>query len=168
MKLEIKEVLRQLAFPETTMLSPPPRKVPTKGAKKKVDIARSRGKITLTSRIPSSWEVVDSQNPDNQPSPSPTTSSFSRKRGARLGKTSLSPLPPPTRYPKPEPISVPTSISVITPIDYMSRFIVPFIEKVVDVIGDGHCGFRAIAEFMELKDHRDHDLYTSYSRVERS
>jgi len=93
MKLEIKEVLWQLAFPETTMMSPPPRKVPTKGAKKKVDIARSRGKITSTSRIPSSWGVVDSQNSDSQPSPSPTTSSFSRKRGARLGKTSLSPLP---------------------------------------------------------------------------
>ena len=55
MNLEIKEVLRQLTFTETTMLSPPPRKVPTKGAMKKVDIARSRGKITSTSRIPSSW-----------------------------------------------------------------------------------------------------------------
>jgi len=54
MKLEIKEVLQQLAFPETTMMSPPPRKVPTKGAMKKVDIARSRGKNTSTSRIPSS------------------------------------------------------------------------------------------------------------------
>jgi len=54
MKFEIKEVLRQLTFPETTMMSPPPRKVPTKGDKKKVDIARSKGKITLTSRIPSS------------------------------------------------------------------------------------------------------------------
>jgi len=48
---------------------------------------------------------------------------------------------------------------------------VPFIEKMVDVIGDGHCGFRVIVEFMglteeshimirhnlikELKDHRD-------------
>ena len=53
----------------------------------------------------------------------------------------------------------------------MSRFMLPFIEKVVDVIGDWHCGFRAIAEFMglteknhlmirthliqELKDHED-------------
>ena len=36
------------------------------------------------------------------------------------------------------------------PIDYMSRFMLPFIEKVVGVIGDGHCGFRAIAEFMGL------------------
>ena len=58
----------------------------------------------------------------------------------------------------------------------MSRFMLPFIEKVVDVIGDGHCGFRVIAEFMrltkqshimirthliqELKDHRD-----DYARV---
>ncbi|KEH28969.1 hypothetical protein MTR_4g019660 [Medicago truncatula] len=48
---------------------------------------------------------------------------------------------------------------------------VPFIEKVADVIGDEHCGFQTIAEFMgfteeshimihrhliqELKDHRD-------------
>jgi len=35
MKLEMKEVLRQLTFPDTTMLSPPPRKIPTKGAEKK-------------------------------------------------------------------------------------------------------------------------------------
>jgi len=163
MKLEIKEVLRQLAFLETTMMSPRPQNVPTKGAKKKVDIARSKGKITSTSGIPSSWEVVDSQNPDSQLSP--TTSSFKRKIGARLGKTSLSPLLPPTWYPKPK------AISSMRPIDYMSRFRLPFIEKVVDVIGDGHCGFRVIAEFMrlteqshimirthliqELKDHRD-------------
>jgi len=103
MKLEIKEALRQLAFPETTIMSPPPRKVPTKGAKKKVDIARSKGKITSTSWIPSSWEVVDCQNPESQPSPSPTTSSYKRKKGARLGKTSLSPLPPPSWYPKSQP-----------------------------------------------------------------
>lgn len=165
MKLEVKEALRQLAFPETTMMSPPPQKATTKGAKKKVDIARSKGRITSTSRIPSSWEVVDSQNPDSQPSPSPTTSSYKRKKGARLGKAPISPLPPPSRYPKPK------AIPVMRPIDYMPRFMLPFIEKVVDVIGDGHCGFRAIAEFMglteqnhlmirthliqELKDHRD-------------
>jgi len=54
MKLKMKEVLWQLEFPDTTMLSPPPRKVPIKGAKKKVDIARSRAKVASTSRIPSS------------------------------------------------------------------------------------------------------------------
>jgi len=53
MTLEMKEVLRQLPFPNTAMLSPPPQKVPTKGAKKKLDTARFRGKVTSTSRIPS-------------------------------------------------------------------------------------------------------------------
>ena len=92
------------------------------------------------------------------------------KKGVCLGKTSL---PPPTRYPKPKPIPVPTSNPVF---DYMPKFMVPFIEKVVDVISNGHCGFQAIAEFMglteeshimtrhnlikELKDHRD-----DYARV---
>ncbi|AES75784.1 hypothetical protein MTR_6g059580 [Medicago truncatula] len=90
-------------------------------------------------------------------------------KGARLGKTSCSPLPPPTRFPK--PISVTTSIPVLSPMDYMSKFMLPFKEKVVDVIGDGHCGFRTIAEFLgltedshimirrhliqEMKDHRN-------------
>lgn len=114
MNLEMKEVLWLLAFPDTTMLSPPSKKVTTKGAKKKVDIARSRAKVASTSRIPSSWEVVDSQNPDSQPSLSPTTSSFSKRKCARLGKISRSPLPPPTRFPKPKaepkPIPVPTHI----------------------------------------------------------
>jgi len=146
MKLEMKEVLRQLAFLDTTMMSPPPRKVQTKGAKKKVDIARSRAKVASTSRIPSSWERVDSQNPDSQPSPSPTTSSFSKRKGPRIGKTARSPLPPRTRFPKPimvpkpipvqKPIPVPTSIPVLSPIDYMPKFIILFIEKVVDVVGD--------------------------------
>ncbi|KEH38139.1 hypothetical protein MTR_2g461930 [Medicago truncatula] len=75
-------------------------------------------------------------------------------RGARLGKTSRSLLPPPTRFPKstpiPKPILVPTPIQVLNPIDYMPKFMVPFIENVVDVIGDENCGFRAIAEFLEL------------------
>ncbi|KEH43031.1 hypothetical protein MTR_1g081010 [Medicago truncatula] len=112
--------------------------------RKKWTFARSKGKITSISRIPSSWEVVDFQNPDSQPSPSPTTSSYKIKKGFRLGKTSLSPLPPPSRYPKSK------AIPVMRPIDYMSCFMHPFIEKVADVIGDGHCGFRAIAEFMGL------------------
>jgi len=175
MKLEMKKVLRQLTFLDTTMLSPSPRKVPTKGANKKVDIARSRAKVASTSRIPSSREVVDSQNLDIQPSPPSTTSSFSKRKGARFGKTSRSPLPPPTRFPKPipipKPILVPTSISILSPIDYIPKFMVPFIEKVVDVIGDEHYGFWAITEFMglteeshimirrhliqELKDHKD-------------
>ncbi|AES75780.1 hypothetical protein MTR_6g059540 [Medicago truncatula] len=96
MKLEMKEVLQQLV------------------AKKKVDIARSRAKVASTSRISSSWKRVDSQNSDSQPSPSPTTSSFPKRKGACLGKTSRSLLPPPTRFLK--PISAPKPIPVMSPI----------------------------------------------------
>jgi len=68
------------------------------------------------------------------------------------------------------------------PIDYMSRFMLPFIEKVIDVICDGHRGFRAIVEFMglteqshimirrhliqKLKDHRD-DYVEVYAGEDR-
>jgi len=61
MKLQIKEVLRQLAFPESTVLSPPPRKLPTKRAKKRVN---SKSNEALTSRIPSSWRRVDNRGVD--------------------------------------------------------------------------------------------------------
>jgi len=45
MKLHINEALRELGFPEDTMLNPPPRKVVTKGAPKRV---RSTPKTTST------------------------------------------------------------------------------------------------------------------------
>jgi len=64
MKLEIKEGLRLLAFLETRMLSPPPRKVPTKGAPKKIKTTPK-----MTRRIPSSWETIDSQHPESQSPP---------------------------------------------------------------------------------------------------
>jgi len=47
MKLEIKEGLRLLAFSEITMLSPPPRKVQTKGAKKKNQIYTGKSIFTM-------------------------------------------------------------------------------------------------------------------------
>lgn len=60
-KIQIKEALRQLAFPEAIMLSPSPRKVLTKGAKKKV---KSIPNKASTSQISSLWERVDSQFSD--------------------------------------------------------------------------------------------------------
>ena len=79
MKLEIKEGLRLLAFPETTMLSTPPRMVQTKGAKKK----KIKSTPKTTRRIPSSWEIIDSQHPESQSSPQKKSSQPKRK-GARI------------------------------------------------------------------------------------
>jgi len=56
MKLHIKEA-HQLAFPEDTISSLPPKKVVTKGANKRM---RSTKKESLMGRIPSMCERVDS------------------------------------------------------------------------------------------------------------
>jgi hypothetical protein len=62
MKLHVKESLCELGFMEDTVLNPPPRKVVTKEASKRV---RSTPKTTSTGRIPSRWETIDYQNPDS-------------------------------------------------------------------------------------------------------
>jgi hypothetical protein len=145
------------------MLSPPPRKVPTKGAPKK---------IKTTCRIPSSWETIDSQHPESQSSPRKKSSQPKRK-GARIG---ISPVP----VPKPSLVS--RNYDPSNPMYYMPKFMRPYIERIVDVIGDGHCGFRAIAEVVglteeshvmvrraviqELKEHRSKYIEI-YDRINR-
>nr|ABN06022.1 Ovarian tumour, otubain [Medicago truncatula] len=167
MKLEIKEGMRLLAFPETTMLSPPPKKVPTKGAPKKIKTTPKS-----TCRIPSTWETIDSQHPGSQSSPRKKSSQPKRK-GARID---ISPVP----VPKPSLVS--RNYDPSNPMYYMPKFMRPHIEGIVDVIGDGHCGFRAIAErvglteeshvmvrrvvIKELKEHRNKyiEVYASADR----
>jgi len=102
MKLEIKEGLRLLAFPETTMLSPPPRKMPTKGAPKKIKTTPK-----TTRRIPSSWETIDSQHPESQ-------SSQPKRKGARIG---ISPVP--------KPSLVSRNYDPTSPMYYMPKFTRP-------------------------------------------
>ena len=111
------------------MLSPPPRKVPTKGAPKKIKTTPK-----TTRRIPSSWETIDSQHPESQSSLRKKSSQPKRK-GARIG---ISPVP----VPKPSLVS--RNYDPSSHMYYMPKFMRPYIEGIVDVIGDGHCGFRAI------------------------
>jgi len=84
-KLYIKEMMRQLAFPEDRDLSPPSKKVVTKGAPKR---KRTTLKVSSTGRIPSKWETIESQNPDSQPSQ--PKKSVPKKKDARLGTYSRS------------------------------------------------------------------------------
>ncbi|KEH26845.1 hypothetical protein MTR_6g477840 [Medicago truncatula] len=49
-KLPINKVMCQLAFPETTLLGPPPKKIQTKSAKERV---RSTPNEAFTGQIPS-------------------------------------------------------------------------------------------------------------------
>jgi len=99
---------------------------------------KSRPKTTC--RISSSWETIDSQHPKSQSSPR-KKSSQPKTKGARIG---ISPVP------DPKPILVSRNYDPSSPMYYMPKFMRPYIEGIVDVIGDGHCGFMAIAESVGL------------------
>jgi len=103
----------------------------------------------LSRRIPSSWETIDSQYLESQ-SPQPKKSSQPKRKGARLGISLRSLIPTPTPVPVPKPILLPKIYDSSNPMYHMPRFIRPYTEKIVDVISDGNCGFRVIAEYLGL------------------
>jgi len=129
MKLKIKEQMREIAFPETTSLTPPIQKLKTKGAQKGV---QKRKRSTLsdssTTREPSFWEHVDAQFPDSRASQ--TKPSLHKKKSACVVNPSPSPIP--TQY--------------IPFIDQMPKVMKPYIERIVNVDGDDYCGYRVVAE----------------------
>jgi len=142
MKLFIKQKLCELGFPEETMLKPPPRKVATKGAPKRV---KSKPK---TGRIPSRWETIDAQNSDSQCSHA--KSNGPKSKASRLGTCSRSQASStPTSKPKPY-----LQIPYISQIPHLMR---PYVEDIVNVNGDGNCGFRVVARHMRLNE-EDHVL----------
>jgi len=119
-------------------MRPPPNKVTTKGAPKK-----DKQSIRSTRRSPSLWEIVDSQ--EQQTHGSQTKSTGTSRKSAR--KSNMSPIPPKSipKYPKPTPVKV-----HIPHKDQIPIWMHEFIEKIEDVPGDGHCGFRAVAVLRNL------------------
>jgi hypothetical protein len=107
-----------------------------------------------TRKIPSSWETIDSQFPESQSSP-PKKYSQPRRKGVRLGISPRSSIPTPTPVPVPKPILVPRIYDPSNPTYYIPKFMRPYIDKIVDVIGNGNCGFRDIAESMGLTEEID-------------
>ena len=142
MKLYIKEMMRQIEFPETTNLSPPSKKAVTKGEPKR---KRTTLKVSSTGRIPSRWETIDSQNPDSQPSQ--PKRSLPKRKDARLGTYSHSQASSSTSKPF-------RNIPYISQIPNIMR---PFVEEIVNVKGDGHCGFLVVARHLGM-DEEDHVL----------
>lgn len=120
-------------------MRPPPNKVTTKGAPKK-----DKQSIRSTRRSPSLWEIVDSQEQETQGSQ--TRSTGTSRKSAR--KSNMSPTPP---KPIPKNPKKPTPVEVHIPHkDQIPIWMHGFIEKVTDVPGDGHCGFRAVAVLRNL------------------
>ncbi|XP_020216699.1 PKS-NRPS hybrid synthetase CHGG_01239 [Cajanus cajan] len=114
-KVTILEKLRELAFPDTTSLYPPPEKVKTKGAPKGSGSKRDRS----TKRDPSFWEHVDavvSIHDSTSTHPSSYKSTHDSKRR-----------------------------KVLPFMDSFPIELHPFIEDIIDVKADGNCGYRAVA-----------------------
>lgn len=211
-RVMIKAKARELAFPDTTSMCPPPDTIITKGAPKK----DKKGKVDYsTKRDKSFWEHVDDKfdSPDGsssgcfaqsrkRPTPpqsrsgtptnphssgsTPTLStcpapnpSESKKRTQADSATTI-PTPPLHKKPTPTPIvteAAATTVStalILTPtltltpaphpkptpmdaahIDVFNTYIIgmpeymrSYVQKIVNVVGDGNCGFRCIAAFL--------------------
>ncbi|XP_058776064.1 uncharacterized protein LOC131650368 [Vicia villosa] len=136
MKIHIKEQLRKIGYPETTDMKAPSQLVKTKGALKK-------SKPTLndnsTTWAPSYCEHVDKLFPDS-PTPKSQKSQTNSNKGARISK------PPPTSIPPKIPIveemPIPPKISFI---EEMLVFMYKYIERIINIVGDGNCGYLAVS-----------------------
>ncbi|XP_045830906.1 PKS-NRPS hybrid synthetase cheA-like [Trifolium pratense] len=132
-KNDIRNQLRLIAYPETTSVKPPLQKAKTKGARKKKSVRVTRS----TSRDKSRWEHVDdhiaaTQASQSQPTKSkPSTSQTVPEVPKELVISTLTPAPP-------APPEIPF-------INHMPKFMHPFIEDIIDVEGDGYCGYRVVA-----------------------
>ncbi|KAK2398613.1 protein FAR1-RELATED SEQUENCE [Trifolium repens] len=129
MKLQIKEELRLIAYPETTSVNAPAKKCDTKGAKKR---RRSAISESSSGRTLSHWEHIDRRIPDSQGSQSKP--SRPKKKTARIGRST--------------PVAVAVPTKRIRDMRYMPRFMHEYIEDIIDVAPDGHCGFRVVAQHL--------------------
>ncbi|XP_058784123.1 uncharacterized protein LOC131658890 [Vicia villosa] len=161
MKLNIKEQLQRIEFPKTTDMKSPSQPVKTKDTPKKV---KSTPNDNSTTRPPSYCEHIDKHFPDSPTLKSQKSQKISNK-GARLSKQPLKPIPPQVpqvstlfltlinpKVPIPTPIAPSIEEVQIAPkipfIDEMPVFIHKYIDWIVNVAGDGNCGFRAVSALL--------------------
>jgi len=120
------EDMCQLAFLETTIVTPRPKEVPIKGAKER---ARSTPTDTLTCRDPSLWEHVNSQFLNSKMSQ--TKPSFPKRKVSHIVKPSSYLILRPTTVPNPN----------LPHIDHMPLFMKPYIKTIESVKGNDNSGF---------------------------
>ncbi|XP_058777309.1 uncharacterized protein LOC131651659 [Vicia villosa] len=147
-------------------MKPPSQPVKTKGAPKKVKSKPNDNSIT---RSPSYCEHVDKCFPDS-PTPKLKKSQKCSNKGPRLRKPPPTPIPPQVPH-----VSTPILTPIVPKVQNPTP-IAPSIEEIVNVVGDGSCGFRALSAMLgkgedahelllhdltdELVNHKD-----SYTRV---
>ncbi|XP_050896430.1 uncharacterized protein LOC127103201 [Lathyrus oleraceus] len=131
-KLHIKEQLRKISYPETTDMKPQSQPVKTKGAPKKMKPTSNENSTTLP---PSDFEHVDKVFPDSQT----PKSQKNVVKEARISKPPHTPPPPKIPF-----------------IDEIPVFMHKYIERIVNVVGDGNCGYRVVSTLLS----KGEDNYT--------
>ncbi|XP_057432505.1 uncharacterized protein LOC130725276 [Lotus japonicus] len=124
--------IRMISFPERTSMCPPPKKVPTKGRQKGSSKKVTAKSIKVpsqrsTKRMASRWERIDVQYPGSWEG-SNSTPNTSQRSTSRMKNQSLRP-------------------SMLRQIPEEFH---PFIDSLVHVEGDGHCGFRCVAAMLDM------------------
>ena len=129
-KVMLKSKVREIAYPETTSLCPPPGKVRTKGAPKGRDSKHERS----TKRDLSYFEHVDSLQQSVHASTSihPSTQASTKSSHASTRASN----------------KVGKRKNVLPMIDEFPCEIHEYIQDIIDVKADGNCGYRAIAALL--------------------
>ncbi|XP_058756378.1 uncharacterized protein LOC131629606 [Vicia villosa] len=139
LKLHIEEQLRKIEYPKTIDMKLPSQPVKTKGAPKKL---KPTPNDNSTTRAPSYGEHVDKLFPDSL-SPKSQKSQTSSNKGARISKPPPTPIPP--KIPIIEEMPIPPKISFI---NEMPVVMLPYIKRIVNIVGDDNCGYRTISALL--------------------
>ncbi|KAH1194130.1 Protein FAR1-RELATED SEQUENCE 5 [Glycine max] len=119
-KFTLRTKLWEIAHPDQNSMCPPPAKVNTKRAPKKTTSRNPRS----TKRDPSYWEYVDAfESQQNSNSSVRRTASSSEQPNRR---------------------------TMMPMLDQFQPFMHDFIDKIVDVKGDGNCGYRSVVGLLGM------------------
>ncbi|KAL5147475.1 PKS-NRPS hybrid synthetase [Glycine soja] len=119
-KFTLRSKLWEIAHPDQNLMRPPPAKVNTKGAPKKTTSRNPRS----TKRDPSYWEYVDVFE--------------SQQNNNLLVRRTASSSEQPNRR------------TMMPMFDQFQPFMHDFIDKIVDVKGDGNCGYRSVISLLGM------------------
>ncbi|KAK2373976.1 protein FAR1-RELATED SEQUENCE [Trifolium repens] len=143
-KRALKSKVFELAYPTTSSLCPPPEQIKTRGGVKK----NNRGKAPKgydVYREPSYFEHVERETTDSQGSSKKVCTQPSQSSQKQQSQSSQKQLSQPSKKQQYQ-----TSKKLISQ-KYLVQFpkhIIPHIIDVIEIVGDGNCGFRAIASLL--------------------
>ncbi|KAK2366952.1 PKS-NRPS hybrid synthetase [Trifolium repens] len=151
-KRALKSKVFELAYPTTSSLCPPPEQIKTRGGVKKND----RGKAPKgydVYREPSYFEHVERETTDSQGSSKKvcTQASQSSQKQQRMSSQNQQSQSSQKQLSQPSKKQQYQTSKKLISHKYLVQFpkhLIPHIIDVIEIVGDGNCGFRAIASLL--------------------